>query len=85
MPQEKAKQFILKNEPYNREFYTGYLGEINNQKKSWLFVNLRCMQIYYQNFKIYVGGGITKDSKAEKEWEETELKSRTLLSVIEKM
>ena len=85
MPQKDSLQFILKNETYNREFYTGYLGEINNKKQSWLFVNLRCMQIYNKNFKIYVGGGITKDSIAKKEWEETELKSRTLLSVIEKM
>mgnify|MGYP000454030169 FL=1 len=85
MPQEKAKQFILKEESHDREFYTGYLGELDNQTNSWLFVNLRCMQIYHHSFKIYVGGGITKDSIAEKEWDETQLKSRTLLSVIEKM
>ena len=85
MPQEKAKQFILKEESHDREFYTGYLGELDNQTNSWLFVNLRCMQVYHHSFKIYVGGGITKDSIAEKEWDETQLKSRTLLSVIEKM
>lgn len=28
-PKEKAKQFILENENYNREFYTGFLGELN--------------------------------------------------------
>lgn len=85
MPQDKSFDFILKNENYEREFYTGYLGEISNYKQSWLFVNLRCMQIFNNSYNIYVGGGITKDSIAEKEWEETELKSRTLLAVIEKM
>ncbi len=29
LPKEEAKQFILKNEHYNREFYTGFLGELN--------------------------------------------------------
>ena len=28
-PKDIAKQFILKNEMYNREFYTGFLGELN--------------------------------------------------------
>lgn len=28
-PKEVSKQFILKNENYNREFYTGFLGELN--------------------------------------------------------
>ncbi|MFC4722031.1 chorismate-binding protein [Geojedonia litorea] len=29
LPKESAKEFILKNENYNREFYTGFLGELN--------------------------------------------------------
>ena len=29
VPKEASKQFILKNEHYNREFYTGFLGELN--------------------------------------------------------
>ncbi|OEK08318.1 isochorismate synthase [Flavivirga aquatica] len=29
LPKLPAKQFILKNEGYNREFYTGFLGELN--------------------------------------------------------
>jgi len=32
IPKEKAKQFILENEGYDREFYTGYLGELNYRK-----------------------------------------------------
>ncbi|WP_300027454.1 chorismate-binding protein [uncultured Maribacter sp.] len=51
-------------------------------KTSELFVNLRCMQLCDQKVKIYVGGGITKDSVPEKEWEETALKSSTMLRVL---
>ena len=84
MPQQKALQFILENEKHQRGLYTGYLGIVEKSKVN-LYVNLRCMQVFQKRFDLYIGGGITKDSIAKKEWEETELKSRTLLSVIEKM
>ncbi|MGC1473131.1 MAG: chorismate-binding protein [Psychroserpens sp.] len=29
LPKAEAKKFILKNEQYHREFYTGFLGELN--------------------------------------------------------
>lgn len=32
LPQKKAVEFISANENYNREFYTGFLGEINYKK-----------------------------------------------------
>lgn len=80
-PKEKAKQFILENEMYQRKFYTGYLGElnigINSVNSSSLFVNLRCMEVNLDGEKgtIYVGGGITKDSEPQKEFQETIFKS----------
>lgn len=33
IPKESAKQFIIKNENYHREFYSGFLGELNLQEK----------------------------------------------------
>ncbi|NND52432.1 MAG: isochorismate synthase [Flavobacteriaceae bacterium] len=33
MPKLKAIQFIIDNESYNREFYTGFLGELNKEAK----------------------------------------------------
>lgn len=32
LPKGPAKKFILENENYNREFYTGFLGELNLKK-----------------------------------------------------
>jgi len=32
LPKGSAKKFILENENYNREFYTGFLGELNLKK-----------------------------------------------------
>lgn len=103
LPKTIAEQFIKENEGYDREYYTGFLGELNFKKKtsrnsnkrnvennayasvtkvSTLYVNLRCMQLKDDKAIIYVGGGITKDSSAESEWEETVSKSQVIKSVL---
>ena len=87
LPKEIAKDFILENEPYDRSFYTGFLGELNcspakESISSDLFVNLRCMQIKDSQAHLYMGCGITKDSDPEKEWEESVNKSMTMKKVL---
>ncbi len=82
MPKEAAKEFILENESYDRSFYTGYLGEIEPDGNSEIFVNLRCAQLNKNEVIIYVGGGITSESNAEKEWLETLAKSETIKKVL---
>jgi isochorismate synthase len=86
IPRKAALEFILKHEAYPRAYYTGYLGELlgPDQKRSHLFVNLRCMQLLQEQKKawVYVGGGITSASDAEKEWEETVAKSKTMKQVF---
>lgn len=82
-PREKSKEFILENENFNRTFYTGFLGELNINKKSSLYVNLRCLERIENNtIRLYVGGGITAKSDPEKEWEETVAKCRTMESIL---
>ena len=82
LPKQSAKDFILQNENYNRDFYTGFLGEINILNKTDLFVNLRCIQIVDNIAYIYIGCGITKDSIPDKEFLETVNKSITMKRVI---
>lgn len=82
IPKENAKYFILKNENYNREYYTGFLGEIGSGSVTNLYVNLRCMKVNDTSVNIYVGGGITKDSIAVDEWEETCIKSEVMKRVL---
>ena len=82
LPRETAKQFILKCENYDREFYTGYLGELNLNNSSNLFVNLRCMKIKNTVASVFVGGGITKDSIVENEWQETVEKAKVMESCL---
>lgn len=47
-----------------------------------LFVNLRCMQYKSEASEIYVGGGITKDSVPQDEWQETVNKAQTIASIL---
>ncbi len=82
MPLEGAFQFLVENEGYDREFYAGYLGPVNFQNQSNLYVNLRCLQLLEKEAIVYAGAGITQDSDPQKEWEETELKMKTLLHVL---
>ena len=82
LPKETAASYIAEKEGYDREFYTGFLGPVNINNESHLYVNLRCMQLYKHQAILYVGAGVTGDSDPEKEWEETQNKSNTLLKVI---
>lgn len=53
------------------------------RKSTQLYVNLRCMQIKDEKALIYVGGGITRTSNPEQEWEETVSKSLVIKSILD--
>lgn len=88
LPKENAKAFILKNESYEREYYSGFLGELNidlatfRTEQSDLFVNLRCMKIVGDEAQLFIGCGITKDSVPSAEFMETVNKSMTMRKVL---
>ncbi len=85
-PQKDAKEFILENENYDREFYTGFLGPISsNGTSASIMVNLRCMKIQDDVARIFVGGGITSASIPDDEWKETQNKMQTMLQVLKPM
>lgn len=82
MPKEPALNFLTNEEKHNRSYFSGFLGPVHMDGLSHLFVNLRCCQINNQSVTFYAGAGITEDSKAEKEWEETEMKCKVLSNII---
>jgi len=87
LPKVDAKEYLLANEGYDREYYAGFLGELNHdsatgQPKTDLFVNLRCMKIKDNTAHLYIGCGITADSDPQKEFLETVNKSMTMRKVI---
>jgi isochorismate synthase len=84
-PKTDALEIIQQLEKHNREYYSGYLGPVNLDDQVHLYVNLRTMKILNTKFLLYVGCGITADSDPQEEWNETCIKSETLLSVIEEI
>lgn len=88
LPKEPAKDFIRINEGYDREYYSGFLGELNIDLVTFktiqtdLFVNLRCMKVTKDKAQVYVGCGITKDSIPEAEYLETVNKSMTMKKIL---
>lgn len=87
LPLLKVKKLIEETEVYNREYYTGFLGPINikTNTESDLFVNLRCLKFSKNKVALFIGGGIISSSNEVDEWNETKLKAKTLLKVIEKL
>ena len=82
MPKVPALRIIAEQELHDREFYSGFLGPVNMQEESHLFVNLRTMKIVGNNATFYAGCGITEDSSPVKEWYETEMKIETLMRIV---
>lgn len=82
LPKTAARAVVEKVELHNREFYTGFIGPVNFNGKTLLYVNLRCMRILEHAFAFFIGAGITAESIPQKEWEETGQKMMTLLSVV---
>ncbi|MBC8153080.1 MAG: chorismate-binding protein, partial [Bacteroidetes bacterium] len=83
MPRDAALTFIQHHETHNREFYSGFLGPINIDRESALFVQLRCLKLEGQTATLYAGAGLTEESVPAREWLETELKCGTLLNVLQ--
>ncbi|HCS22029.1 MAG TPA: hypothetical protein DIW47_15980 [Bacteroidetes bacterium] len=78
LPKDEAMAFIDREEGLDRAYYSGFLGTLS-AKRCQLYVNLRCMQILHDTHYIYAGAGLTASSDPEKEWLETEEKTKVVL------
>lgn len=69
-PKIPALNYLKQTEKTNREYYSGFFG-IVGQSEIKLYVNIRCMNIFRNEAVAFAGGGITLESNAVKEWDET--------------
>ena len=83
MPRKPAFEFLQNHEGYDREFYSGFLGPVNMENATDIFVNIRCMQLWNDCAVVYAGAGVTRYSNPQQEWEETEMKCNTMLDVLQ--
>ena len=82
LPAKEAAAFIRENEGYDREYYSGVVGMLDEDNETNLFVNLRCGHFHDGKATLYGGGGILKDSTLGSEWNETNWKMNTILQTL---
>ena len=82
IPQREGIDFIGSNEKFNREYYSGFMGDIDLLGEGNLYVNLRCARLDKESISLFVGAGITSESNAELEWRETQNKAQTILQAL---
>lgn len=82
LPKEEAYRFIAEKEGYDRRYYSGFVGWIDPEGQTDVYVNLRCMEIRSTEAKLYAGGGILPSSEVRSEWEETGEKMKTMKNLL---
>jgi isochorismate synthase len=82
LPKEEAYRFILAEEGYDREYYSGITGYLAAHNPTDLYVNLRCMKMEDDCLRLFAGGGLLPSSTRETEWKETEEKLKTMRQII---
>jgi isochorismate synthase len=82
LPKTEALQYIQAHEAHDRRYYTGFLGTLNPDHNTQLYVNLRCMHIDDTTCTLYAGGGLLPSSDLHTEWQEIEHKMQTMLRLL---
>lgn len=82
LPKKDAYWFIMENEGYNRQYYSGFLGWLRPEGKTELYVNLRCMEVREKILTFFAGSGLLLNSSMDEEWRETEEKIWTMKSML---
>ncbi|MBN3583556.1 chorismate-binding protein [Algoriphagus aestuarii] len=83
MPRKESHDFLQAYEGFDRSFYAGFIGPVNIQEETSIYVNLRTASLSKKQVILYAGAGVTEDSDPEKEWEETELKCEIIGKFIQ--
>lgn len=93
IPKDTTRTFITDNESEPRRYYSGFVGMLNPDGDTNLFVTLRCMTVIGDGhdtdmnptptnkpstYRLYAGGGLLRDSSEQDEWDETEAKMNTM-------
>ncbi|MCI8367355.1 MAG: isochorismate synthase [Eggerthellaceae bacterium] len=81
-PVGEATMLIRQIEPYNRGFYAGACGYVDGAGDGEFSVALRTGVFDGETGYVYAGCGIVEESDAQSEFEEIDLKLRTILSAF---
>ena len=79
---EESFRIISNLERHRREMYGGFCGPNRLNGATSFFVTVRAAKCSDDAVCVYAGGGITQHSVPALEWEETEMKSKTIIQNI---
>ncbi|MBD3631205.1 chorismate-binding protein [Cyclobacterium sp.] len=82
MPKAEALELLETEENFDRSYFSGFIGPVNIEAETALYVNLRCAKLENKEVLLFAGAGVTEDSVPEKEWEETEMKCNIIGKII---
>jgi isochorismate synthase len=81
-PREAALQFIREHEQLDRGWYAGPVGWVNAAGEGEFAVALRSALLRGRTATLFAGCGIVADSDPEREYAESELKLKPMLSAL---
>lgn len=81
LPRQPAREFIQRNEPFDREWYAGSAGYLSREQSEFC-VALRSARVRDAALRLYAGAGIVRGSDPEQEWQEIENKAAGLRSLL---
>ncbi|WP_027964378.1 isochorismate synthase [Halalkalibacillus halophilus] len=81
-PKGSAMKFIKSQEPMERGWYAAPVGWIDSNGDGEFAVAIRSALIQHDTATLFAGCGIVEDSDPQSEYEETDLKLKTMLSAL---
>ena len=78
----KAVEMIVGKKTNNNHKNTSFIGWLDPEGRTDIYVNLRCMHIEDKQLTLYAGGGLLASSELNDEWLETEKKLQTIKRLI---
>jgi menaquinone-specific isochorismate synthase len=81
-PRAQALEIIGETEVFDRGWFAGPIGWIDARGNGEFSVALRSGLVDGSRISLFAGCGIVRDSDAQQEWRETELKMRPMMSAL---
>lgn len=81
-PRGVALDLIAAHEGFDRGWYAGPIGWLGADGDGELMVALRCGLVTGKEATLFAGCGIVADSDPEREWQESQLKLRTMIAAL---
>ncbi len=83
VPREKSMTYIREHEQLDRGWYGAPVGWMDSNRNGEFAVAIRSGLVQGNIVSLFAGCGVVRDSDPEAEYEETKIKFRPMLSVLE--